>query len=222
MSGLAPTTAAELASVPVFPLPTTVFFPGIVIPLHIFEPRYRRMVQDTMAGEQLLAIAMIVPGDEENERPSLSTIAGVGRIIHCEKLVGGRYNILVHGFARGELAEELPCPEGYRRFRVRLLPAPDERATSAARDELSRLERSVWSLLARSQTTDAQLAEVVRSTPDPVQLADILAATVIPDPNTQQEILAAADLRLRLAMVNDALAGVLATSGELPPEARAN
>ena len=52
---------AELR-IPVFPLPEVVFFPGTVLPLHVFEPRYRRMVADCLAGDGRLAVAMLRPG----------------------------------------------------------------------------------------------------------------------------------------------------------------
>jgi len=197
-------------------------FPGIVIPLHIFEPRYRQLVSDAMAGDETLAIAMIRPGIEENEVPAVCDVAGIGRIIHCEKLIGGRYNILVQGTGRVQLLDELDTDKPYRCFRARLIPNPTERDTAAVQKELLRLRSCVISLVTAVAETDAQLVEVVRSTPDPVKLADILAATVVQDSKQQQALLAATDLRPRLTLLIDQLTDILATVGEIPPEAQAN
>jgi Lon protease-like protein len=212
----------EIESLPVFPLPSTVLFPGIVIPLHVFEPRYRRMVADAMASDETICLAMIKPGTEERERPEVHDVAGMGRIIHCDKLIGGRYNILVQGIARVHLVEEIEGDSPYRRFRARVVPNPTEQDAAAAQDQLVHLESCIISLVTAVAETDAQLVEVVRSTPDPIKLADILAATVVQDSAQQQALLATTELRSRLALLIDRLTDVLATVGEIPPEAKAN
>jgi Lon protease-like protein len=212
----------EIDSLPVFPLAKTVLFPGIVIPLHVFEPRYRDMVADAMASDQLLAIAMIEPGTEEHEIPRLCEYAGVGRIIHCEKLIGGRYNILVQGMERARLEEELCTGHAYRRFRARVLPSPSEEEANEAKNELLELESCVISLVANVAETDAQLVEVVYSTTDPIKLADLLAATVVSDARRQQDLLATINLKARLAKLVILMADVLVEVGEIPPGAQAN
>lgn len=219
---LARTKSDEIESLPVFPLPSTVLFPGIVIPLHVFEPRYRQMVADAMADDETICISMIKPGTEELEVPEVSNVGGMGKIIHCEKLIGGRYNILVQGTARVHLLDELDGEKPYRRFRARVVPSPTDHDAAAAQVQLVHLESCVISLVTAVAETDAQLVEVVRSTPDPIKLADILAATVVQDSNHQQALLATTDLRPRLTMLIDLLTDVLATTGEIPPEAQAN
>lgn len=208
--------------VPLFPLSGVFLFPGTLLPLHIFEPRYRQMIADAMASDETICIAMIKPGTEEQEVPEVCSVGGIGKIIHCDKLIGGRYNILVQGTARVHLLEELDGEQPYRRFRARVVPNPSDQDASAAQSQLVHLESCIISLVTAVAETDAQLVEVVRSTPDPIKLADILAATVVQDSNQQQALLAATDLRPRLTMLIDHLTDVLATVGEIPPEAQAN
>jgi Lon protease-like protein len=97
--------------VPVFPLPEAVLFPRQVLPLHIFEPRYRAMVADALAGERMIAIALLKPNYEPHyftARAPIHRLVGVGRIIAAEKLDDGKCNILLRGEARANLVDELP------------------------------------------------------------------------------------------------------------------
>ena len=88
--------------VPVFPLPNVVLFPGVVCPLHVFEPRYREMVTDVLAGERLIALALLRPGWEAEYEgaPAVHEVACVGRVAAAEPLRDGRFNILVQGEER--------------------------------------------------------------------------------------------------------------------------
>src|SRR3954469_13950258 len=114
--------AAALDVLPVFPLPQTVLFPGALLPLHIFEPRYRVMVKDVLATNKTLAIALIRETGERdaNRHPLIEPVAGVGIIIDHAELGDGRYNILLRGRARVRL-EELPFVPPYRRARATLM-----------------------------------------------------------------------------------------------------
>ncbi|MFC1610737.1 LON peptidase substrate-binding domain-containing protein [Myxococcota bacterium] len=214
--------AGEIESLPVFPMPTTVLFPGIVLPLHIDDPPYSDMVSDAMADNQTLAVVMIKPGTEGDDIPQVCDVGGIGQIIHCEKLIGGRYNVLIQGIGRVQLLEELPRQQAYRRFKARVFPQPTDQDAAAVQNELLRLESAVISLVASVAETDAQLVEVVHSTNDPIHLADILSATVVRDAEVQQELLATHDLKARLARLIDVVTDVLVNVGEIPPEAQAN
>ncbi|MBI5511685.1 MAG: LON peptidase substrate-binding domain-containing protein [Deltaproteobacteria bacterium] len=207
---------AETCCLPVFPLPTAVLFPGIVIPLHVDEPCYCQMVEDALAEDRVLGVAMIRADTAQTEQTPLYEVAGAGQIIHAEKLEGGDYNILVQGLDRVRLVEELPPERGYRRFRVEIIPKPSADETDAAKDELLRLERCVMNLVTSLGETDQQLVEVLRSTEDPVQLSEFLAATVVQDVETQQELLQTLDLRARLAKLIDVLVEVLGRSNGAP------
>ena len=100
------------ARVPLFPLPNCVLLPGAVLPLRIFEPRYRQMISEVLRHEdesQLIAIALLKEGFEplyETNHASIHPVVCVGRILHHEKLPDGLFNILVLGCCRATVESE--------------------------------------------------------------------------------------------------------------------
>ena len=100
-----------LLRVPIFPLAGALLFPRAQLPLHIFEPRYRAMVRDALAGDRL--IAMVQPKDH-NEPPAVFEIGCLGRIVGSEELADGRFNIVLEGVARIRLAAEPAVATAYR------------------------------------------------------------------------------------------------------------
>jgi len=100
--------------IPLFPLPGVVLFPGTLLPLHIFEDRYRRMVAHALAGERLIGMAMLKPPVDVDAGDSpIFEIGGAGRIVESEELEDGRYNILLEGKFRYRVIAECPG-ESYR------------------------------------------------------------------------------------------------------------
>jgi uncharacterized protein len=109
---------------PVFPLPDVVFFPGTVLPLHVFETRYRAMVKDALAADRTIAVALLQPGWEERYEgsPAYFPIATAGRMEDVETTPDGRYYFKLAGLVRvrlGEVIRDTPyrlvraeeCPE---------------------------------------------------------------------------------------------------------------
>ena len=128
--------------VPVFPLPGVVFFPRTVLPLHVFEPRYRALVEDASRAEGLIAVSLLVPGWETNYAgtPAFHDIGTVGRIEDLERLPDGRFDLRLVGLVRvsfGEVVRSRP----YRAVRVSVLPevAVDEEDTSVRAAKLDLL-----------------------------------------------------------------------------------
>src|ERR1700759_33633 len=107
---------AALTSLPIFPLATCVLLPGGLLPLHVFEPRYRELTRDCLAGHQLMGVARLRPGYETSYygRPPVYEKCGVGRIICSEELPDGRFALLLRGVARAKIARELPRERTYR------------------------------------------------------------------------------------------------------------
>ncbi len=102
---------------PLFPLPNVVLFPHALLPLQIFEPRYRRMTADALDGEQLIAMSLLRPGWERlpaNANPPIHPIVGLGRIIAHEKLEDGRYFLVLRGVARARVIHEQRVDLPYR------------------------------------------------------------------------------------------------------------
>jgi Lon protease-like protein len=110
---------------PVFPLTGSLLLPGTLLPLNIFEPRYRNLVTDALeAGKHIGMIQPIVPrldnfGPMEplllEETPKLYSVGCVGRIERAEQQPDGRYEIVLRGICRFRVREELPEQRGYRR-----------------------------------------------------------------------------------------------------------
>jgi uncharacterized protein len=106
---------SPLLRVPVFPLAGALLFPRSQLPLHIFEPRYRDMIRDAMAGDRL--IAMVQPRDSK-EPPALFSVGCLGHIAECEPLADGRYNIVLEGLGRFRVAQEASVETLYRQIEI--------------------------------------------------------------------------------------------------------
>src|SRR5262245_33693921 len=82
-----------------FPLPNLVLFPGIMQPLHVFEPRYREMLEDSLACDRLIAMSLLQPGWQKDYegRPPVASVACLGRVVSHQREIDGRYNLLLAG-----------------------------------------------------------------------------------------------------------------------------
>lgn len=211
-----------LHRVPIFPLAETVLFPGTVIPMHISEERYKTLVADALASDETIALVKFQDPTIENPNGPLCEIGCLGQIIHAEKLPDNHYNILLQGMQRIRLLEELPSERVYRRFRAQLIPHPSQAALQAAHHQLRDLYSCMLSLRACVEASDQQLAEVLRATSDPLELTDILCAVLISDTQTQQQLLAEANLTGRLDVLLHAMINAMVQQGAPPLEASAN
>ena len=140
--------------IPIFPLPNVVLFPTALLPLHIFEPRYRAMVADALESERLIGMVMLRPGWEPRyeEAPDVYPIGCAGFITHADRLPDGRFNIMLRGLEKFRIVGERPAREGGERYRMARVESIVERpsgVTAASRDARLRLER----LLARRTIT---------------------------------------------------------------------
>ena len=198
----------------VFPLPSAVLLPHAVLPLHIFEPRYRALVRDALAGDKVMALAQLEPGWEGQygERPPMQPMMCAGLIIWHEELPDGRYNILLQGVARARLLEELPSENLYRQVRVQLLPDGDYQGP-----EEEQLRQAVFELAGRVPASFAEnLLPVVARTQGGA-LADVVAAAVVPEPERRQELLCELDVRTRLEAVLDDVGELIARLSPVKP-----
>jgi len=115
----------QIVEVPLFPLPRGALLPGELLPLHIFEPRYREMMRRVRLGKRTLAIATLDsarPPDERG-RPAVADIVGLGKLVRDELKADGTSDIVLHGWGRARIVEELPSSP----FRmVRATPQDDD------------------------------------------------------------------------------------------------
>lgn len=137
-------------SVKLFPLPNLVLFPGVIQALHIFELRYRKMLEDALTSDKLITMAVTEPSPNVNLQfsPKLQPTVCIGKIITHHQLEDGRFNLLLMGIQRARIVEEFSGDEPYRVARVELLndhcDASDEQITEARQHlvELFRQQKS--------------------------------------------------------------------------------
>ncbi|MFP2956730.1 LON peptidase substrate-binding domain-containing protein [Myxococcus sp. 1LA] len=195
----------------VFPLPSAVLFPHTVIPLHIFEPRYRALVRDALAGDRVLALSQLEPGWEGNYggQPPMLPMMCAGIIVWDEQVEEGRYNILLQGVSRVRMTSELTTDKAYREVLAEALPdVPYEGP------EEEQLRQAVFELAGRVPPSFAENLLPVAARAQGGMLADVVASAVIPEPERRQELLAELDVRKRLEGV---LEDVGALIGRLQP-----
>src|SRR6188508_2050971 len=131
--------------IPIFPLPNVVLFPSALLPLHIFEPRYRAMVTDVLDGERLIGMVMLRPGWEPRyeQTPDVYPVGCAGFITHADRLPDGRYNIMLRGLEKFRIASERLAREGEERYRIARVDSIKEGATIAIQEARHRLERLI-------------------------------------------------------------------------------
>jgi Lon protease-like protein len=196
---------------PMFPLPGVVLFPHALLPLHIFEERYKKMARDLLSSHRHLAVAMLEsPDDAMNSdrpsvgppvRPPVRPIMGVGEVVVAHELPDGRFNVVLRGRARIHLDRELPSDEPYRIISASV--RPDLPITNTA--ELSDADQSLRVLVERLAENIPEggelLRQVVASQAVPDELADVLAAALIVDPHKRQRLLETRDGLRRIEAV---------------------
>ena len=135
---------------PIFPLPNVVLFPNVFLPLHIFEPRYRQMVAESLAGDRMIGMVLLRPGWQRDYegRPAVYSIGCSGVMTHVEQLPDGRYNIVLRGLERFRIVSE-DQSRSYRRAYVESLA--DAPMTGDDRALVRRLRAKLETTLAGSR-----------------------------------------------------------------------
>ncbi|MBW8753652.1 MAG: LON peptidase substrate-binding domain-containing protein [Sphingomonadales bacterium] len=123
----------------IFPLTGAILYPGLHLPLHIFEPRYRAMISDALARDR--RIGMIQP-QREFEGAALFQVGCLGRIGDVQALDDGRFNIVLEGETRFRVLRELDVTTPFRQIEAELLPESDE-------EQLAAIERASFEREAR-------------------------------------------------------------------------
>lgn len=202
---------ALLRDIPIFPLPQVVLFPGTLLPLHIFEPRYRAMTAHALDQKKPLCLAMISDAEAraDDDRPLIATIAGIGDIIRHRRLPDGRYDILVQGRARVRLAE-LPFEPPFRRANAEVLASGGPLPSGG---EIAALVSAATSFATRVAGSGRAPSITVTDPADAGALADACAHALVIEGEDRQRVLETLDVRARvrrtaeLLAMQDALAG---------------
>lgn len=198
------------ALVPLFPLPNVVLLPGAVLPLHIFEERYKQMTADALKGHRLIAMALLKAGWQKDYygRPPIESVVCVGEILSHERLPDGRYNLLLRGRDRARLVRETRH-QPYRLAELQVLPE-----VRVGEIELDTSRRLLAALFARDAYASLPGGKQIRAmlergVPTPV-VADLVAFHLLPEGDValKHEILSEADVRRRVERTIEALAAL--------------
>ena len=177
----------------IFPLPGAILFPGLQLPLHIFEPRYRALVSDALARDR--RIAMIQPQRPVDGAP-LYQVGCVGRIGDVEALDDGRFNIVLEGESRFRLLRELDVTTAFRQVEAELIVDEED-------DVLSAIERAGFEMEARRfadiQGYSVDWDSVARL--DDESLINGVSQIAPFDPASKQALLEAPDLASRCELL---------------------
>ncbi len=187
-----PPQPAPPTVVPLFPLPNVWLFPNVVLPLRIFERRYRQMIEDSLDGPGRIVMGTVMHG-HENEilgSPPVHAVGGLGEIGHHERLSDGRFNILLLGLGRVRL-REVESDRLYRKVQVEPL---DE--TPPTDEDLNPLREEV-SAAVRARTQD--MAELPHHVPLS-QLVDFLSLRMPLPPDVMQRLYNETDVSRRARM----------------------
>jgi len=195
---------AALGSLPLFPLPQAVLFPGAVMPLHVFEPRYKTMIRECLASHRVLSVVQITDPDKRDAHghPAIAAVAGVGVIVDHAELADGRFNILVRGRARVRI-EELPFVPPYRTARATILHV--EESGIPARD-VTALVTNATAFVALVRERDREFDFRIPAGASPGFVADVCAHHLVIDADERQAILETSSLSDRVRRVTESLA----------------
>jgi uncharacterized protein len=213
--------------VPLFPLPNVVLFPKAVLPLHIFEERYKAMTADALSGHKRIAMALLQRGWEKSyySRPMVEPIVCVGQILQHERLPDGKYNFLLQGRLRARLVRELNVEQDGDAadvpYRLGVLQPLEERMPDP--DAVADRREALRAVFAESAFADTSLGQkfldLTCSTLPPGDLVDLMAFNFVEDVPAKQLMLAETDVARRMELLIDAL-GSLEPSRRTPMVSR--
>ena len=197
--------------IPIFPLPNVVLFPGVFLPLHIFEPRYREMVADAIDRDRLIGMVLLREGWQRHAgtNPPIFPIGCAGRITHVASLPDGRYNIVLRGIQRFRVQDE----DHSRAYRVAAVDAVPDRPVSGRRERLQAGRQRLENLLGR-QTAEAAATSRIPPGMADAELVNVLSQYLEFEPIERQALLEKDDPCARCAALIDLLEMRLLADGK--------
>src|SRR5512135_3592851 len=210
-----------LKRLPLFPLEDVVLFPHSMIPVHIFEARYRKMVRDALASNRLIAISLQLEKEDPtgDAAPRVAKVASVGELVLAQELPDGRFNLVVRGRARIGIDAELPSDEPYRLVAAHEIP-DDPSSQGGEIDEADTALRALVTGLAESIPNGGELLKHVAAAQDtPAALANVMAASLVADVRSRQRLLETTDIFQRLEQLSSEVVALIDRVGK---HARAN
>lgn len=210
---------------PLFPLPNLAFLPYVILPLHIFEPRYRKMAADALQGDKLIAMAQMKPGWEalrDDEVPDIHSVVCLGRIVSWEQLDDGRYYLLLQGLSRARVVAEEENDLPYRVGQLELVNDEYSDEPVIDRDRRRRELLDGFRSLYPDISLEKFFGEFEEAAVPFGMLCDILGYALRLPPEAIQEILGEVDVddrsELILQQIRTALHAEIQPPTDFPPK----
>ena len=185
-----------------FPLSDLVLFPGVVLPLHIFESRYQEMLQDAVDDDQLIAMATLLPGHEHDyySRPPVAPIVCIGQVTAHERTESGTYNLVLVGVQPAEILHEIEPVRAFRRASVEVLRT----ASDASSDKM--VDEDLAALVQQRIPAAEKLVRMYREGRlDTTKMVDVLAFHLPLPTDLKLQLLAESRTEVRVEMLVAAL-----------------
>lgn len=188
------------SEVPVMTLPETVFFPQALMPLHIFEPRYREMLRNVLATNRLFAVAGLDPlGEPGQEQPH--RVATVGIVRACQGNDNGTSNLLLQGLTRVRIIS-IAQAEPYRRIQVQALASEPGGEPAANRALQSHTRRLIDEKARLGGRVPEDFVRFLATVKDPETFVDLAVFNLCENAGLKQRLLEILDVNRRLRVYN--------------------
>lgn len=196
--------------IPIIVLPQAVLFPNSLLPLHIFEPRYRAMLAASLGGPRIFGVAQTLEwADPALPVPDLAEIMGIGVIRACVERLEGTSDLILQGLTRVQIIGETQSEP----FRVVEIESVSTDVTDSVQTRLlaAQLREQSRALRQRGYQMPPKMDQYLDSIEDPEVVGDLMAAAFVEEPDIRQEILETSDLESRLEIVLAAMRKMTAT-----------
>jgi Lon protease-like protein len=180
------------------PLPNAILFPRVLLPLYIFEPRYKQMLADCLKGNRMFAVALLRKGwEKEAGSPAPHPIAGIGVIRTCVARPDGSADVILEGLARVRLAEYLRL-RPYRLARVEPLKSSEEGEATQRAPLLKTITQLARARARLGAGLPKSVLSALRSVRNADYLSDLVSYTLLDDFYEKQTMLEILDTNERL------------------------
>jgi len=181
------------SSMPVMALTGVILFPNALLPLYIFEPRYRQMLASVLEGDRIFAVGMVRPDTGEE---SIFPVAGAGLVRACVGQPDGTSQLILQGIGRVKF-ESFPQTEPYLVGRTEPVFTVDDNE-DATQKLGAELQEICLGMVSRGIELPEQFTKAVGEMKDPATLGDLVAQHLVREPLSAQEVLAETNLPARL------------------------
>ena len=188
---------------PLFPLPRVVLFPGTLLRLHVFEPRYVQLLEKIQEEEGLFSIPMIRMSTLAVQDPELHPVAGIGKVVHCTALPENRYNSVVLGVGRIRIEQEHTQVDLYRTAQGRLLREETENF------DVVPLKQLLTQIIMRDPSLSKTLSLLLDESLVPRTFLNTVAQLILSDADERQKFLEVESVHAQGDLLSEKLAEVL-------------